>query len=87
MEKCKYLNKYGGCNGQKDAPKCRYDLHENCEKFRPKSGNIGINVNVGAELNWEKICRYLVFTYQLDENEIGRYLKEHLIDYVNVTTL
>ena len=35
MEQCKYLNKFGGCNAQKNAPKCYYDLHDDCKRFEP----------------------------------------------------
>ena len=83
--KCKY-NDNGYCTGQKNAPKCYYNANNECDKYNPKNQNIkGIRVDIKASLNWEKICRYLIYTYNLNEEEIGSYLEKNLLDYAKIS--
>jgi hypothetical protein len=81
MEKCKY-NDNGNCTGQKCAPKCYYDLHDDCKKYKPVTR--GISVDIKTELDWEKICRYLIYNYGIDEEEVGNYIRGHITEYVDI---
>ena len=87
VNKCEYFqNDTGCCFGQKNAPKCYCDDTDDCtvldtSKLRSKNKSSGITFKVSAELNWEKICRHIIFTYNLDEKEIGKYLSDNIEDF------
>jgi len=81
LEKCEHRFN-GHCNAQKNMPECNYNLKDDCKKYKPIPK--GISAKIDAQLNWEKICRYLIFTYNLDETEIGNYLTEHAMEYVDI---
>lgn len=78
---CKY-NKNGCCTGQKNAPQCYYNLNDDCKKYKPSINSVTLKVD--AKLNWEKIARYIMFQYQVNETEIVDYINEHKLDFVDV---
>lgn len=89
MNKCEY-DHHGNCFAQKDTPKCYYDKDESCKRYLPDcktetTSTKGISFKINTELNWEKICRNIIFTYGLDEEEIARSIEKNFTDYVKVT--
>lgn len=81
VENCKYYNK-GRCMAQKNTPTCYYDLDDDCKKYKPDS--MGIVLNINAELNWEKICKHIIYTYNLDETEIAQYLTDNIVEFADI---
>lgn len=41
-------------------------------------------INISTDLKWEKICKYIINTYNINEEEVCQYIIDHSNDFIEV---